>query len=60
MDLTIVMYVFKSASWEPSICLDSVIEVMGIQGKFCTKIACICYVILKLHIKLPRLYSSTT
>ena len=30
MDPTIVMFVFKTASKEPSICLDFVIEVMGI------------------------------
>ena len=30
MDPIIAMFVFRTESWEPSICLDFVIEVMGI------------------------------
>ena len=37
MDPTIVMFVFRTASRKPSICLDFVIKVMGIQRKFCSK-----------------------
>ena len=58
MDSTYVMFVFGTALREPTICLDFVIEVMGIQDKFYSKMTCICYVILKLHIKSPYLYSS--
>ena len=47
MDPIIVMFFFRTASLEPSICLDFVIEVMGIQGKFCIEMACIYYVIKK-------------